>query len=65
MLTFFESLYVGMKVYDGNGSFGTIMVIEDIHNVWIEFYNGSSGYYCVDEKCHFYDQLSLTSPLKV
>ena len=65
MLTLFESLYIGMSVYDTAGNFGTVMIIDDIHNVWIEFDNGSSGYYCVDEKCHYYDQLVPTPSLKI
>lgn len=64
MLTFFESLYIGMRLYDTAGNFGTVVIIDDIHNVWVEFDNSGAGYHCLDEKCHYYDRFFSVSPLK-
>ena len=65
MQILFESLYIGMRVYDDTGNLGTVMAIDGIHNVWIEFDNIGAGYHCLDEKCHFYDRFFSVSSLKV
>jgi transglutaminase-like putative cysteine protease len=57
MFDSYETLYVGLKVRDADGVLGTIMAIDDIHNVWVEFTQGGAGYYCMDPACVAYDQL--------
>ena len=63
MFDSYETFYVGLKVRDTDGNLGTIMAIDDIHNIWVEFTHGSAGYYCMDAGCRSYDPLrGITYP---
>jgi hypothetical protein len=53
----FENIEVGMRVIDQDDHIGTIKECEDIHNILVEYENGGSGFYCLDEKCEEYDEL--------
>ena len=41
----------GMRVQDGEGNVGTVKECEDIHNVFVEYDNGGSGFHCLVEGC--------------
>ena len=53
----------GDKVIDREGNRGVVVKADSIHNIVVE-YDGryiGSGLYCVDKKCHMYDELQKVS----
>jgi hypothetical protein len=60
----FKDLKIGMTIQDSEGNIGTIINIEDIHNVHIEYYNGlrseieygGMAILCFDPECEFYEE---------
>jgi hypothetical protein len=42
---------VGQTVIDEDGNIGTVVEVNDIHNIRIEYYQGSFGLYCLDPEC--------------
>lgn len=47
----------GMKVIDEDGIKGEVKQCYDIHNVFVVYNKGGSGFYCLDENCKDYDKL--------
>ena len=47
----------GLKVIDTDGIIGTIKQSFDLHNVWVVYDVGGSGFYCIDKNCKDYDPL--------
>lgn len=66
----FDDVYVGMRVVDVDGYIGVVMNCDDIHNVHVEYDDGGSGLYCLDEDCdkcsgdnaRYYDPLFRYNP---
>jgi hypothetical protein len=58
-LVLYNNIVIGMLVQDSDIEFGIGIIKEcnDIHNVFVEFVNGASGLYCLDENCDDYDPL--------
>ena len=54
----FEELMVGMRVEDG-GEPGKVVECDDPHNIFIEYDNGGSGFYCIAEDCEEKDVVPL------
>lgn len=52
-----NELKINDRVIDSSKNRGIITKIEDIHNIYVEFYCGGIGIYCQDEKCDMYDPL--------
>lgn len=47
----FESLKVGMTVWDEYGTRGKVTECDDPHNVVVKYRGGNSGFYCLVEGC--------------
>ncbi len=46
-----EDIVIGTRVVDTSGDTGEIKNVISIHNVYIEYDNGGSGLYCLDDTC--------------
>ena len=46
-----SNMFVGMRVKDNEGNVGSIIDCKDIHNVYVEYDNGGSGFHCLVEGC--------------
>jgi hypothetical protein len=46
-----ENVHKSMRVSDSENHIGTITSCDDIHNVLVEFDNGGSGLFCLEEGC--------------
>ena len=46
-----EDIVIGTKVVDTDGDTGVIKNVISIHNVYVEYDNGGSGLYCLDDNC--------------
>ena len=55
----FKELYNGMKVEDWWSEPGIVKECSDPHNVLIEFDNGGSSLYCMDQDCNDRDSTPI------
>lgn len=52
-----SNIHNGLKVTDEDGVIGEVKQCDDLHNIWVVYDNGGSGFYCLDENCKDYDKL--------
>lgn len=50
-LVTYSNLILGARVVDSEQNTGTIISIEDMHNIEVEFDNGGKGLWCFAEGC--------------
>lgn len=58
-----ESIKIGIHVIDSHGNKGIVKTADDIHNIFVEYYNGGSGLYCIDPDCLHLNNHEIFDPL--
>jgi len=52
----YDQLKFGDYIFDPfMDSYGKVISIDDIHNVFVEYDGGGGGLYCLDPECEDYD----------
>lgn len=52
----YKELEIGDYVYDPfMNAYGLVKVVEDIHNILVEYDDGGGGLYCMDPTCEEFD----------
>jgi hypothetical protein len=46
-----SDLVIGMRITDNDGNVGIVKDCDDLHNVFVEYDNGGSGFHCLIEEC--------------
>ncbi|MCP4355241.1 MAG: hypothetical protein GY793_06340 [Proteobacteria bacterium] len=52
-----SKIYKGLKVVDKDKNIGTVKQCFDMHNVWVVYDVGGSGFYCIEKDCKDYDPI--------